>query len=199
MNDYPSYLNNIIVEFSKLPGIGYRTAERLSMYMINRKIEDVIKFSEAIKNCKEKLKYCPKCGNFSEDKLCNICTDKFRNPSVICVVQEAKNIYAFEKTRNYRGVYHVLHGIISPNRGIGPDKLNIENLVKRVNEENVQEIILAINPSVEGEATNTYISRLFNNKKVKISRLAYGIPLGGDLEYIDDVTLSRALDFRQDF
>lgn len=199
MNDYPSYLNNIIVEFSKLPGIGYRTAERLSMYMINRKIEDVIKFSEAIKNCKEKLKYCPKCGNFSEDKLCNICTDKFRNPSVICVVQEAKNIYAFEKTRNYRGVYHVLHGIISPNRGIGPDKLNIENLVKRVNEENVQEIILAINPSVEGEATNIYISRLFNNKKVKISRLAYGIPLGGDLEYIDDVTLSRALDFRQDF
>ena len=199
MNDYPSYLNDIIVEFSKLPGIGYKTAERLSLHLINRKSEDVIKFSNAVKNCKEKLKYCPKCGNFSEENLCSICLDKHRDSKVVCIVQEVKNIYSFEKTRTFRGVYHVLNGLISPSRGIGPDKLNIESLIKRVKEEKIKEIILAINPTVEGEATSCYISKLFPPNEVKITRLAFGIPLGGDLDYIDDITLSRALDFRQNF
>ncbi len=197
MYDYPKYLQDIINEFSKLPGIGYKTAVRLSMNLINKSEEDVLKFSKAIENCKKDLKYCCVCGNFSEDKFCYICKDTSRDFSIVCVVQEVKDLYAFEKIKNFHGVYHVLHGVISPTKGIGPDDLNIKNLVKRVEEKNVNEIILATNPTLEGEATSIYISRIFSDKKIKLSRLAYGVPLGSDLEYVDEITLSRALDFRQ--
>ncbi|HJD00199.1 recombination mediator RecR [Candidatus Arthromitus sp. SFB-turkey] len=197
MNDYPKYLQDIIAEFSKLPGIGYKTAVRLSMYVINKNLEDVMKFSDAIKNCKINLKYCEKCGNFSEERFCFICSDKSRDVSIICVVQDVKDIYAFEKTRNFNGVYHVLHGVISPSKGIGPDSLNIDNLIKRIKEEKIQEIILSTSPTLEGEATSVYISKLLFGENLKITRLAYGVPLGSDLEYVDEITLSKALDFRQ--
>lgn len=197
MYDYPKYLQDVISEFSKLPGIGYKTAVRLSMNLINKSEEDVLKFSKAIENCKKNLKYCSICGNFSEDSTCYICKDSSRDFSVICVVQEVKDLYAFEKIKNFQGVYHVLHGIISPSKGIGPDDLNIKNLTKRVEEKRVNEIILATSPTLEGEATSIYISRLFSNKQIKLTRLAYGVPLGSDLEYVDEITLSRALDFRQ--
>ena len=197
MNDYPKYLQDIIAEFSKLPGIGYKTAVRLSMYVINKNLEDVMKFSDAIKNCKINLKYCEKCGNISEERFCFICSDKYRDVSIICVVQDVKDIYAFEKTRNFNGVYHVLHGVISPSKGIGPDSLNIDNLIKRIKEEKIQEIILSTSPTLEGEATSVYISKLLFGENLKITRLAYGVPLGSDLEYVDEITLSKALDFRQ--
>lgn len=199
MNDYPKYLQDIIAEFSKLPGIGYKTAVRLSMYVINKNLEDVMKFSDAIKNCKINLKYCEKCGNFSEERFCFICSDKSRDVSIICVVQDVKDIYAFEKTRSYMGVYHVLHGVISPNKGIGPETLNLESLIKKIEFQSIKEIILATSPTLEGEATSIYISKLLGEKNIKITRLAYGIPLGSDLEYVDEITLSRALDFRRDF
>lgn len=199
MNNYPEYLQNIIAEFSKLPGIGYKTAVRLSMYVINRDLNEVMQFSNAIKNCKLNLRYCDKCGNFSDDGLCSICFDKSRNEKIICVVQEVKDIYSFEKIRSYQGVYHVLHGLISPNKGIGPENLNIENLINRIDSDKVDEVILSTSPTLEGEATSVYISKLLYNKKIKITRLAYGIPLGSDLDYVDEITLSRALDFRQKY
>lgn len=199
MNNYPEYLQNIIAEFSKLPGIGYKTAVRLSMYVINRNLDEVVKFSDAIKNSKINLKYCNKCGNFSDEDFCSICFDKSRNEKIICVVQEVKDIYSFEKIRSYQGVYHVLHGLISPNKGIGPENLNIENLIKRIDEDKVEEVILSTSPTLEGEATSVYISKLLYNRKIKITRLAYGIPLGSDLDYVDEITLSRALDFRQKY
>lgn len=197
MNEYPKYLQDLILEFSRLPGIGYKTAVRLSMYIINNKSEDVIRFSNAIRNSKEYLKYCSECGNFSEDELCFICKDNSRNRSVICVVQDVKDIYAFEKTRNFNGVYHVLNGVISPSRGIGPESLNIEMLIRRIDENKVEEIILSTSSTLEGEATSIYISKLLFDKTIKVTRLAYGIPLGSELEYVDEITLSRALDFRQ--
>lgn len=197
MNDYPKYLQDVIGEFSKLPGIGYKTAVRLSMSLINRTDEEVLKFSNAIVNCKKKLNYCSICGNFAEDNICYICKDKSRDSSIVCVVQEVKDLYAFEKTKCFRGVYHVLHGVISPSRGIGPDKLNIKNLIQRIEKEKIEEIIIATNPNHEGEATSIYISTFLNNKNIKLTRLAYGVPLGSDLEYVDEITLSRALDYRQ--
>lgn len=199
MNDYPKYIQDLILEFSKLPGIGYKTAVRLSMHIINKNLEEVLNFSNSIKSAKENLKYCSVCGNFSEDETCFICKDSLRDKSLICVVQDVKDVYAFEKTRSYMGVYHVLHGVISPNRGIGPETLNLEGLIKKVNSQNIKEIILATSPTLEGEATSIYISKLLGEKNIKITRLAYGIPLGSDLEYVDEITLSRALDFRRDF
>lgn len=197
MNDYPKYLQDLILEFSKLPGVGYKTAVRLSMHIVNKNIDEVVKFSDSIKNCKINLKHCSKCGNFSEGELCFICLDVSRNQSIICVVQDVKDIYAFEKTGSFDGVYHVLNGVISPSRGIGPDNLNISMLLKRINENKVEEIILSTSSTLEGEATSIYISKLLFDSNLKITRLAYGIPLGSELEYVDEITLSRALDFRQ--
>lgn len=197
MIDYPGYLQDLIAEFSKLPGIGYKTSVRLSMHIMNKNTEDVIKFSDIIKKCKINVKYCEICGNLSEDKHCFICSDVSRDKSIICVVQDIKDVYAFEKTKNFNGVYHVLGGTISPNRGVSPDDLNIDSLLNRVENEMVNEIILSTSPTLEGEATSIYISKLLFDKKIKLTRLAYGIPLGSDLEYVDEVTLSRALDFRQ--
>ncbi len=199
MNNYPKYLQDIISEFSKLPGIGHKTAVRLSMHVINKNLEDVMCFSEAIKNCKLNLKYCEKCSNLSDDKFCYVCSNKSRDNSIICVVQDIRDVYAFEKVGNYQGVYHVLHGLISPNKGIGPENLNINNLVQRIDCDEVVEVILSTGLTLEGEATSAYISKLLYGKKVKVTRLAYGIPLGSDLDYVDEMTLGRALDFRQKY
>lgn len=197
MLDYPEYIQNVISEFSKLPGIGYKTAIRLSMHILNRPNEEIEMLRKSLKECKEKLKYCTKCKNFSEDELCFICSDITRDKKTICVVQDVKDIYAFEKTKNYQGIYYVLHGLISPIKGIGPDELDLNFFINRVKEEKIKEIILATSPTLEGEATSIYISKLFSTDDVNITRLAYGVPLGSDLEYVDGITLSRALQFRQ--
>ncbi|BAK80597.1 recombination mediator RecR [Candidatus Arthromitus sp. SFB-rat-Yit] len=196
MIEYPEYIQKVIGEFSKLPGVGYKTAVRLTMYMLNKEMKDVLDFCDSIKKCKEDLKYCKKCNNFSENDICSICEDVGRDRRVICIVQDVKDIYAFEKTRNYRGLYYVLHGLISPIKGVSVEDLKIDLLVKRVEEEKINEVILATSPTLEGEATSIYISKLFP-KEQKLTRLAYGVPLGSDLEYVDEITLSRALDFRQ--
>lgn len=197
MNDYPKYLQDLISEFSKLPGIGYKTAVRLSMYIINKESQEVYKFSDILRNCKKELKYCVECGNFAEEEFCFVCADKTRDTSVICVVQDIKDIYVFEKTKSFNGIYHVLNGLISPSKGIGPDNLNIDMLLKRIENNKVDEIILSTNSTLEGEATSIFISKLFFDKNIKVTRLAYGIPLGSELEYVDEITLSRALNFRQ--
>lgn len=198
MIDYPKYLEDLILEFSKLPGIGYKTAVRLSMHVINKSEEDVMKFSYIVKNSKLKLKYCIKCGNFSDENLCLICMDNTRDKKIVCVVQEVKDVHVFEKIKSYNGIYHVLHGAISPLKGIGPDTLKINELLERIKNENIEEVILATNPTLEGEATCVYISK-FIEKNIKVTRLAHGVPLGSDLEHVDEMTLSRALDFRQNF
>ncbi|AID43980.1 recombination protein RecR [Candidatus Arthromitus sp. SFB-mouse-Japan] len=196
MIEYPEYIQKVVSEFSKLPGIGYKTAIRLTMHILNREINEINEFCDSVKKCKEKLRYCEKCNNFSDDDICLICKDTSRDKSTICVVQDVKDVYAFEKIGSYKGLYYVLHGLISPIKGIGPDDLKIELFVKRVKEEKINEVILATNPTLEGEATSIYISKLFSNEQ-KLTRLAYGVPLGSDLEYVDEITLSRALDFRQ--
>ncbi|WP_040056048.1 recombination mediator RecR, partial [Candidatus Arthromitus sp. SFB-mouse] len=195
MIEYPEYIQKVVSEFSKLPGIGYKTAIRLTMHILNREINEINEFCDSVKKCKEKLRYCEKCNNFSDDDICLICKDTSRDKSTICVVQDVKDVYAFEKIGSYKGLYYVLHGLISPIKGIGPDDLKIELFVKRVKEEKINEVILATNPTLEGEATSIYISKLFSNEQ-KLTRLAYGVPLGSDLEYVDEITLSRALDFR---
>ena len=192
MIEYPEYIQKVVSEFSKLPGIGYKTAIRLTMHILNREINEINEFCDSVK----KLRYCEKCNNFSDDDICLICKDTSRDKSTICVVQDVKDVYAFEKIGSYKGLYYVLHGLISPIKGIGPDDLKIELFVKRVKEEKINEVILATNPTLEGEATSIYISKLFSNEQ-KLTRLAYGVPLGSDLEYVDEITLSRALDFRQ--
>ena len=196
MIEYPEYIQKVVSEFSKLPGIGYKTAIRLTMHILNREINEINEFCDSVKKCKEKLRYCEKCNNFSDDDICLICKDTSRDKSTICVVQDVKDVYAFEKIGSYKGLYYVLHGLISPIKGLGPDDLKIELFVKRVKEEKINEVILATNPTLEGEATSIYISKLFSNEQ-KLTRLAYGVPLGSDLEYVDEITLSRALDFRQ--
>ena len=196
MIEYPEYIQKVVSEFSKLPGIGYKTAIRLTMHILNREINEINEFCDSVKKCKEKLRYCEKCNNFSDDDICLICKDTSRDKSTICVVQDVKDVYAFEKIGSYKGLYYVLHGLISPIKGIGPDDLKIELFVKRVKEEKINEVILATNPTLEGEATSIYISKLFSNEQ-KLTRLAYGVPLGSALEYVDEITLSRALDFRQ--
>lgn len=196
MIEYPEYIQRAINSFSKLPGIGHKTAVRLTMNMINKDIADVEDFCSSILNSRRNLKYCSKCKNFSEGDLCFVCIDKSRDHSTICVVQDVRDLYAFEKTKTYRGVYYVLHGVITPIKGIGPSDIGIDFFEMRVKSENIKEIILATSPTLEGEATSIYLSKLFNNENIKITRLAYGIPLGSDLEYVDEVTLGRALDSR---
>lgn len=196
MIEYPEYIQKAINAFSKLPGIGYKTAVRLTMNMINKELNDVEGFCSDILNSKKELKYCSKCKNFSEGDLCFICMDKGRDHSTICVVQDVKDLYAFEKTRTYRGVYYVLHGVITPIKGIGPSDIGIDFLEERIRSESIKEIILATSPTLEGEATSIYLSKLLKDGDIKITRLAYGIPLGSELEYVDEITLGRALDAR---
>ena len=183
-------IGRLINEFSKLPGVGKKTAQRYAYRIISMTDAEAREFAESILRCKQRVKYCKVCGNFTEEEVCDIC--KRRDKSTICVVKEPKDVIAMEKLHEYKGVYHVLHGVISPMEGIRPEDLHIKELLARI-DDNVQEIIMATNPDVEGEATAMYIARLIKPLGVKVTRLAHGIPVGGELEYTDEVTLARAL------
>lgn len=195
---YPEPIAKLIDSFARLPGIGPKTAGRLAFHILRMKEEDVIEFAKALVNAKRNLHYCSICFNITDTDPCRICQDKSRDPSMICIVQEPKDIGAMERTREFNGYYHVLHGAISPMEGIGPDEIRITELLKRLGDDTVQEMILATNPNIEGEATAMYISRLVKNFGIKVTRIAHGLPVGGDLEYADEVTLSKALEGRRE-
>lgn len=183
-------------QFASLPGIGRKTAQRLAFYMLTLTREQAEEFANAILDAHEKIKYCAVCKNYTDQEVCDICSDETRDASTICVVEDAKDVAAFERTREYRGLYHVLGGLISPMDGIGPEQIFIKELLARVQSGGVKEVILATNPTVEGEATAMYIGKLLKPFDVTVSRLAYGIPVGSDLEYADEVTLYKALENR---
>lgn len=188
-------LNQLIEEFSQLPGIGRKSAQRLALYILKLPKEEVLNMANALLNLKEKMKYCSSCWNFTETDPCGICASSRRDPHTICVVEEPSDVLALEKTNEYHGLYHVLGGSLSPLDGIGPDDLKVKELLSRIKPE-TEEIILALNPNIEGEATTIYLTRLLKPLGVKISRLARGIPIGGDLEFTDEATLGRALEGR---
>lgn len=198
MDYYALPIANLIEQLSKLPGIGRKTAQRLSFYILEMESLDAEKLAAAITNAKEKVHYCSICCNLTDDDICHVCKDDRRDKSIICVVEGAKDIIAMEKTREFKGLYHVLHGTISPMENIGPDEIKIKELLNRLSEDEVKEIILAINPTVEGEATALYIAKLLKPLGIKTTRIAHGIPVGGDLEYFDEVTLSRAMENRRE-
>ena len=191
-------LAELIAQFERLPGIGRKTAQRLAYSILEQPPERAEKFAEALVNARSKIHFCKVCQGLTDKEVCDICDDSRRDRSVICVVAEPKDVMAFERTREYAGVYHVLHGVISPLDGIGPDQLRIKELMARLGSGEVNEIIMATNPTVEGEATASYISRLVKPMGIKVTRLAYGIPVGGDLEYADEFTLARALEGRNE-
>ncbi len=191
-------LTELIAQFERLPGIGRKTAQRLAFSILEQPPERAEKFAEALINAKRKIHFCKVCQGLTDKEVCDICDDNRRDRSVICVVAEPKDVMAFERTREYTGVYHVLHGVISPLDGIGPEQLRIKELMARLGSGEVNEIIMATNPTVEGEATASYISRLVKPMGIKVTRLAYGIPVGGDLEYADEFTLARALEGRNE-
>ena len=188
----------LIEELSKLPGVGRKTAQRLAFYILSMDKDDVSKLAESIINAKKNIKYCSICNNLTDTDPCNICSNKKRDPSVICVVEDPRDVVAMERTREFNGLYHVLHGSISPMEGIGPEDIKIKELLQRIQEYPVKEIILATNPTIEGEATSMYISKLVKPLGIKTTRIAHGIPVGGDLEYADEVTLSKALEGRRE-
>ncbi|WDC85110.1 recombination mediator RecR [Caloramator sp. mosi_1] len=194
---YPTKVAKLIEELSKLPGVGTKTAQRLAFYIINMDKRDVQSLADSIIEAKETIKYCSVCGNLTDTDPCVICANTSRDRSTICVVQEPKDVIAMERTKEYKGLYHVLHGAISPMLGIGPDDIKIKELISRMNDE-VKEVIIATNPNVEGEATAMYIARLIKPLGIKVSRIAHGIPVGGDIEYADEVTLLKALEGRRE-
>ena len=191
-------LQKLIEQFEKLPGIGAKTAQRLAYFVLNLPKTEAEEFAKAIVEAKKKIKYCTVCCNFTDKEKCPVCTSHSRDRSVICVVETPRDAMAMENTHEYHGTYHVLHGAISPLNGIGPDQLRIKELLSRLNNQEVEEVIMATNPTVEGEATAMYLTRLLKPLGIKVTRLAYGIPVGGDLEYADEVTLARALEGRTD-
>lgn len=198
MSDYnPLPLLQAAEQFAKLPGIGMKTAQRLAYHMLNMPSEEVEEFAEAIVSARKMVKCCRVCQNFTENDICGVCDDIRRDKKVICVVEAPKDVSAFERTGGYNGVYHVLHGLLSPMDNIGPNDIRIKELLTRLNGD-VDEVIMATNPTVEGEATATYISRMIKPLGIKVTRLAYGLPVGSALEYADDVTLQRALENRNE-
>lgn len=197
MQYFPPALEQLVEQFARLPGIGRKSAQRLAFYVLSLPEEDAAAFAQAITEAKAAIHCCPVCQNFSQgDGLCPICQDPKRDPSVICVVADPKDVAAMERSREYPGVYHVLHGVISPMEGIGPNDIRIKELLARI-DGSVKEVIMATNPDVEGEATAMYIAKLLKPLGVNVTRLAHGIPIGGELEYTDEVTLSRALSERK--
>ena len=198
MSLYSPSIEKLIESFERLPSIGHKTAARLAFYMLNCSEEETNEFVSSIINAKKNLKYCSTCFNISDTDPCNICGNSKRDKSVICVVEDVRDIIAMEKTHEFKGVYHVLHGSISPMNGVGPDDIKIKELLSRLMEGEVKEVILATNPRVEGEATAMYLSKLIKPLGVKVTRIAHGIPVGGDLEYTDEITLSKALEGRRE-
>lgn len=197
MATYPKSLRILIECFKKLPSVGEKSAERMALSIMEMKEEQVNLFSESLMDVKNKIKRCNICNNFTEEDICEICSDSGRNNEVICVVESPKNIVLFEKIGSFSGKYHVLNGLISPLDGITPEDINIKTLVSRVEEEKIKEIIIAVKPSIEGETTALYISKLFENYPVLITKIAHGVPLGTDMEYIDTLTLEMALEDRK--
>jgi recombination protein RecR len=195
---YPEPISKLIESFMKLPGIGPKTAVRLAFFVLEMKDDDVLDFGRALVNAKRQLIYCSNCFHITDRDPCMICDDSSRDRSTICVVHDSKDVIAMEKMKEYRGLYHVLHGAISPMDGIGPEDIKIAELLKRLTDEGVQEIIMATDPNIEGEATAMYIARLLKPTGIKITRIAHGLPVGGDLEYADEVTLSKALEGRRE-
>ena len=191
-------LEELVNQFARLPGIGRKTARRLAYSIIEQPESTAKQFADALINAKEKIRFCSVCQNFTDKEVCHICSNEKRDRSTVCVVEDPRDVAAFERTREYNGLYHVLHGVISPLDNIGPDKLKIKELIARLSSGEIKEIIMATNPTVEGEATSGYISKLVKPLGIKVSRLAYGIPVGADLEYADEYTLARALEGRNE-
>jgi recombination protein RecR len=198
MDATPESVTRLVAEFSRLPGIGPKTASRLTYYLLRAPLEQVQSLGDAVSQLRERIAFCSRCFNITEGDPCPVCADIRRDQHVVCVVEEPLDVLAIERTGEYKGLYHVLHGAISPVEGIGPDDLRIAELVERVNKASIAEVILATNPSLEGEATAMYIRRQLDGAHVRITRLARGLPMGGDLEYADAITLARALEGRQE-
>lgn len=198
MRFFATPVEDLINHFAKLPGIGRKTAQRLAFHVLDMDKTEAEKFANAILAAKTKVYTCKVCQNIAEDKICSICSNPARDKQTICVVTEPRDVITFEKTREFTGLYHVLHGTISPLNNIGPDDIKIKELLIRVKNDNVRELILATNPDTEGEATAMYISRLLRDSDVLVTRLAYGLPVGGSLDYVDEITLSRALEGRRE-
>ena len=198
MSYYGNYITSLIEQLSSLPGIGGKSAQRLAFHIINMPTEKAKALAEAIIEAKENVKYCKECCNITDSEICPVCSNPSRNHKTIMVVENPRDMAAYERTKDYKGVYHVLHGAISPLSGVGPQDIKIKELLERISNDDVEEIILATNPNVEGEATAMYISRLLKPMGIKVTRIANGVPVGGDLEYIDEVTLSRALEGRRE-
>lgn len=199
MKAIPESIERAIEAFSRLPGIGRKTAERLAFYLLKKPEQDIRNLGEAIAGMKEGIRFCENCKNLSTKERCDICEDDNRNKNVICVVEDALDLIAIEKTGEYKGLYHVLHGLISPVEGIGPEELTITDFAERIKSGEVKEIILALNPSMEGEATSAYLMKDIKPLDIKVTRIARGIPVGGDLEYADSQTLKRALEGRMEY
>ena len=198
MSYYSPSIENLIENFEKLPSIGHKTAVRLAFHMLDASEERVNEFISSIINAKKNLKFCSICFNISDTDPCEICSNPKRDSSIICVVEDVRDILAMERTNEFNGVYHVLHGSISPMNGVGPDDIKIKELLTRLTSGNIKEVILATNPRVEGEATAIYLSKLIKPLGIKVTRIAHGIPVGGDLEYADEVTISKALEGRRE-
>ena len=198
MSYYSPSIEKLIESFEKLPSIGHKTAIRLAFHMLDLNDADTQEFIESIVNAKKNLKYCSKCFNISDTDPCPICSSPKRDNTLICVVEDVRDILAMERTHEFKGVYHVLHGTISPMNGIGPDDIKIKELLERIGNNNIKEIIIATNPRVEGEATAIYLSKLIKPMGIKVTRIAHGIPVGGDLEYTDEITLTKALEGRRE-
>lgn len=197
MKYYAKPLTKLITELSKLPGIGHKTAQRLAFYILSLSEAEVHTLADSLTDAKANMKYCSICGNLTDVDPCSVCSDTSRTQETICVVESPKDVSAMERVREFRGLYHVLNGSISPMDGVGPEDINLKSLILRLQEKDVKEVILATNPTIEGEATAMYIARLIKPAGIKVTRIAHGIPVGGDLEYTDEVTLSMAMEGRR--
>lgn len=198
MRQYPKPLAKLIGEFAKLPGIGYKTAQRLAFHILSLDDAEAQALADSITEAKREMKYCSICGNLTDQDPCAICSDQSRRTDVICVVESPKDVAAMERIREFNGQYHVLNGVISPMEGVGPEDINLRSLIKRLQNSDVKELIIATNPNIEGEATAMYIARLIKPAGIKVTRIAHGLPVGGDLEYADEVTLLKAMEGRRE-
>ena len=198
MRQYPKPLARLINEMSKLPGIGSKTAQRLAFYILSLEDKEAEQLAQSILTAKREMRYCSVCGNLTDTDPCSICSDPSRDGTEICVVESPKDVMAMERIREFNGLYHVLHGVISPMDGVGPEDINLMSLLKRLQSSDVEELIIATNPNIEGEATAMYIARLIKPSGIKVTRIAHGIPVGGDLEYADEVTLLKAMEGRRE-
>ena len=198
MNQYAKPLNKLISELSKLPGIGGKTAQRLAFHMLSMDRKGADDLADSIREARDKMKYCSVCGNLTDEDPCGMCRDPRREDDVICVVESPRDVAAMERIKEFKGRYHVLHGAISPMEGIGPDDINLKSLIVRLQSEDVKEVIIATNPTIEGEATAMYIAKLIKPSGIKVTRIAHGVPVGGDLDFADEITLLKAVEGRRE-